>query len=240
LTSGVTGRGEFPYSSVLSKRLGPKAEVRNEGYGGELATDLPARLNRLLSAAALQPRGRFDAVVILGGTNDLRMGASAAEVVAAILLCLEAAVQHGAAALACTVPEMRTEAIAGGRGARIREQRLCVNQQLQEAMAAHPGACSCVDLAAQCPMSELPEELRAELWADDVHPTAKGYQAIGALVADALLVQLESGQGSQGRPRPRYSMTRRAVSMPSRTNGRLQPTGEDRDEPSGRGRLRGR
>jgi len=234
LTSGVTGpcpetcwcqgNSEHKYGDSLSKRTNVHMRVTSDGFEGALARDMPARLDGLfveaIARSEMGERGRYDAVIILGGTYDLLAGATAEEILAPLLLCVESARQHGAIVILNTVPEMKVElrsvsVACGGlkagapyhlrgsdmdglaTGIQIRRERSKLNKMILEEIPKRnkllngtkvqgDDMCKVVDLAAYLYMSGLPEDLRADLWADDIHLTPKGYRVMGSIIAPVL------------------------------------------------------
>jgi len=200
LTAGmIMDSTHQPYGSRLADLLGVPAEcVMTSGCAGQLTRDMAQRLQHDLQLSARKP---FTHVVILGGTNDLRVGLSP-EIVVSHLTELHNMVRaSGAKCVAVTIPRF------GPRDALmvpITKQRDQVNSVLR-AMAASPGQgkepllqLADLDQAIEClPASELDS-----LFSDSIHLSARGYKILGDTAYNVIVGSTVSPASSQTLPVP--------------------------------------
>jgi len=178
LTSGMTQSQDHPYSSFLAKTY-PRHHFVNEGIGGDEATSYPARLTRTLSEASARHRGAYDALILWGGTNDVRiMSKTPEEIAEALQTCVEVAQNNGVKHIAVlTVPEMSFEAV--GRGS-IQDCRLELNSLIEKFQE-----CATIDISTAIPMHSLDEEEKLKWWCDGLHLTKKGYAKVSDLICES-------------------------------------------------------
>jgi len=180
LTRGMTSRGEYsPYSDQLEQRLRQFAAppvVVNAGVSGQTTRGMLSRLPGLLRKGA-EPQLKFDVVVILGGTNDLR-SLDVGEIVDNLVELHSMAHAAGAITGVLTLPEY------GRGGSDVQKKWAQVNQALRGYAARNPSTTFLVDVANAIPQ----DSAHSALWdSDRVHLSRNGYQALGDLVADARL-----------------------------------------------------
>jgi lysophospholipase L1-like esterase len=181
-----------PYSDQLEWRLrdacragGKPPKIINAGISGESARDMVPRLRRLLTAPRLSDGdddGRLfdespDVVLILGGTNDLsRMQAKQ---ITELLVSLHR-IAHSAGAITgvLTIPESLNSFSKQETFKHVREE---VNKALREFAKENADKSVLVDVAAAFPQ----DDEHAHLWTKDgTHFSAKGYEALGNLLAE--------------------------------------------------------
>jgi lysophospholipase L1-like esterase len=164
-------------------------EVVNAGVSGETTREIAARLPALLAMAGRGAGGAvFDAVVVLGGTNDLGYGMAPDDIVGTLGGMRDAARAAGCRVVMCTVPECRD-----GKAAVITASRAAVNAAIR-AMASDAVADGAVvlppvavaDVAAALPYHACDDARRAALWDDGLHFKPAGYDEMGAVVAGAM------------------------------------------------------
>lgn len=176
-----------PYSDRLAQRLidmGSAAVVTNAGVSGELAKFMPARLPPLLNRkkAALKSENScpFDLVLILAGTNDLP-SCTPHKLIEHITNLHRIAHRAGARTGLLTIPMLDFETPAKS-ALDIDADRLAVNAALKKFVNNNRSRTFLIDLAEQIPQ----DEANREFWEPDgVHFSAKGYEAIGDMIADA-------------------------------------------------------
>jgi len=178
-----------PYSARLEQRLreGSSADtvIVNAGIALESTTQMLLRLPRVLHDAGVGPASGVDAladvVLILGGTNDLSGDLPPAHIADNLIKLHQMAHNVGAVTGFLTVPELgmgdgRREADLG------RERRQAVNRVLTEYAQRHSDMMFIVDVANSFPQ----DNEHAALWeADGAHFSARGYEALGDLLAEA-------------------------------------------------------
>lgn len=189
LTEGFCKNGtEFcPYADRLEQRLKAEAEstasrpprVIEAGCSGETTSEMVERLPELLESLA-STLAVVDAVVILGGTNDLP--SEEPELIFQNLARLHEVAHHsGAITGVLTLPELRQPGARAAEG-QWAEKRLEVNRLLRDFARERGDRAFFVDVAEAFPQ----DTAHQELWErDGVHFTAKGYEALGDLLADA-------------------------------------------------------
>jgi lysophospholipase L1-like esterase len=173
-----------PYTAFLSKRVdgmlgkrapGFKVEFLNRGIVGELTDDMVVRFSR----DVLRPRP--DAVIILGGSNDLGWGMDPSSVAENLAGMYGEALKKGIQPVACTVPSVR------GYEEGIRP-RLLLNGLIR----THSEALGiiCVDLFSVT--SDSAGSLREALSNDGLHLTPQGYEAMAeAIFSEAVRGMIE-------------------------------------------------
>lgn len=184
-----------PYSDQLEWRLhdafgagGMLPTIINAGVSGESACDMVPRLRRLLTASRRcedEDDVRLfdespDVVLILGGTNDLsRLHPKR---ITELLLSLHR-IAHSAGAITgvLTIPESLNSFSKKEPFKDVREE---VNKALREFGKENADKAVIIDVAAAFPQ----DEEHADLWSKDgTHFSAKGYKALGDLLAEAHL-----------------------------------------------------
>jgi lysophospholipase L1-like esterase len=182
-----------PYSDQLEWRLhnafgvgGTPPKIINAGISGESARDMVPRLRRLLTAPRLSDGdddGRLfdespDVVLILGGTNDLsRMQPKQ---ITELLLSLHR-IAHSAGAITgvLTIPESLNSFSGKETFKDVREE---VNKALREFVKDNTDKAVLVDVATAFPQ----DDEHTHLWTKDgTHFSAKGYEALGDLLAES-------------------------------------------------------
>jgi len=171
-----------PYTAFLERMVGKMPELRsapnleveliNRGVVGELTDDMLARLDR----DVLGPRP--DAVIILGGSNDLGWGLEPETIVENLAQMTDGALVCGIQPVACTVPSVL------GFDAGI-QPRLRLNELVKKRSADRGVAC--VDLFSAT--SDSAGRLREDYSNDGLHLSTAGYKA----VADAIFSGAVSG-----------------------------------------------
>ncbi len=181
-----TGGEEFPEAtpytgflkSMIAKLLEGKPQARlrvellNRGNTGELTDDMIERFGHDVVAA--QP----NAVIILGGSNDLGWGHAPSSVARNLVSMYRDALSHEIRPVSCTIPSV----LGFDEGI---PPRLMLNQLIKSYSAALGVAC--VDIFSATSDSE--GRLRAEYSNDGLHLSALGYEAM----ADAIFSEAVSG-----------------------------------------------
>lgn len=189
LTEGfMRVRGEpryAPYANSLVYAL-PGSRVVEAGVSGEKIAQIDARLQALLARV---PRGYFTHVVVLAGTNDVLMSdeqlPEPRDMLAELGRVHARIWEHGAASIGLTLPE--SPRFVAERDRLVHAYNDLIRTQLCAAAPSNV-ACRILDLHARLPFSNADG-----LWADDVHPSRRGYEVMGDMVA-ALIQEI----GSQG------------------------------------------
>ena len=163
-----------PYTTFLSKkveellgkrRAGFRIEFLNRGVVGELTDDMVDRFGR----DVLGPRA--DAVIILGGSNDLGWGMEPPSIAENLAGMYDEALKNGIRPVACTVPSVR------GYDECIRPRL-----QLNGLIKRYSGALNvlCVDLFTAT--ADSAGELREEFSNDGLHLSPLGYEAMAEVI----------------------------------------------------------
>jgi lysophospholipase L1-like esterase len=175
---------DTPYGLVLQERLGTKAVVRISGICGELTGEMVLRFR----SDVLAPRP--EAVVILGGTNDLGWNADPAEIMRNLTKMYELARAAAIVPVPVTVPSIRIEDAEGNREALAWVAgHIGRRQQLNAMIAdyAERKALRYLDLfAATAEPGSL--RLAAPYSNDGLHLTTKGYRLFGTLLYERIFV----------------------------------------------------
>ena len=163
-----------PYTTFLSKTIeallrkraaGFRVELLNRGIVGELTDDMKDRFGA--DVLGFRP----DAVVILGGSNDLGWGIEPPLVGKNLVGMYDEALKNGIRPVACTVPSVR------GYDEGIRPRL-----QLNGLIKRYSGALgvACVDLFTATADSE--GRLRGEYSNDGLHLSPLGYEAMAKTI----------------------------------------------------------
>ena len=189
LTVGLTASSKsYPYSSKLQDYFDSRAQtedrmskratykVSNAGISGQRAEDqmLP-RLKNILQ----QTKARYNWVIILAGTNDLRKNSSMVVIFDSLVKLHSLAHQLGARTVAVTVPDRKCEfdgSCAGTKGTRVK-----VNEELRHFALSSSGKVILADLEKEI---FLPRDQK--LWSDAVHFTVEGYQKLANIVYNSM------------------------------------------------------
>jgi acyl-CoA thioesterase I len=163
-----------PYTAFLSKRVeemlrksasGFGVEFLNRGMVGELTDDMAKRFG----SDVLGPRP--DAVIILGGSNDLGWGVNPSSVAENLAGMYDQARRNGIRPVSCTVPSVR----GYDEGIRPRLQLNGLIKRYSSALGV-----ICVDLFTAT--SDSAGRLREEYSNDGLHLSPQGYEAMGEAV----------------------------------------------------------
>jgi lysophospholipase L1-like esterase len=121
---------------------------------------------------------KYDAVVILAGTNDVLHLLSPDETFSSVAGLHQTVWEAGLMTVIMSIPPVR---LAGSTNlALFEEYRRELNTRLQQLAASNPHRAVFVDVSPAVPLSD------AALWSSDgVHLTPQGYEAIGEFVAEA-------------------------------------------------------
>jgi lysophospholipase L1-like esterase len=180
-----------PYTTSLSekvkdllrkRRAGFRVEFLNRGIVGELTDDMVDRFGR----DVLEPQP--DAVIILGGSNDLGWGMEPSSVAENLAGMYDQAMNNGIRPVACTVPSVRgfDEGI---------QPRLLLNGLIKRHSRALGVAC--VDLFTAT--SDSDGRLREEYSNDGLHLSPLGYEAMAeAIFSGAMRGMIEDYLPSAG------------------------------------------
>jgi acyl-CoA thioesterase I len=158
-----TGFLEVKARRMLSEMAveGARVEFLNRGINGELTEDMLHRFN--LDVARHHP----DAVIILGGSNDLGWGIGPTKISRNLTNMYKEALDHLIQPIPCTVPSV----LGFDEGI---PPRLELNQLVKKSSAAL--GIGCVDLFAAT--ADKAGRLRAEYSNDGLHLNTAGYEAM--------------------------------------------------------------
>merc|ERR1712032_716915 len=189
-----------PYSDRLRQRLcdlasdtSPCPVVINAGVTGETSGDMRFRLMKSFMMNGLADEGGTlldgvpDIVLILAGTNDLAYY-TVEQTMANLSALHECARSHGARTGVLTIPAVRF----GENLERepFKDKQLMVNKLLRELAEQHCNESFLVDVAEAFPQDPQ-DPSHSQIWSNDgFHLNAKGYEALGDLLADALIPML--------------------------------------------------
>jgi len=163
-----------PYTAFLSKKVNAilhgsaaafRAEFLNRGVVGELTTEMADRFGR----DALGPRP--DAVIILGGSNDLGWGMEPSSVAKNLAVMYDTALNNGIRPVACTVPSV----LGYDEGI---QPRLQLNEHIKRYSTAL--GIACVDLFKAT--ADSGGRLREEYSNDGLHLSPLGYEAMAEAI----------------------------------------------------------
>ena len=173
LTAGHVSSGFWPdyapYTDVLTRRLGPTAQVENYGVDGDLTSGMLERLR-----VEVLPRSP-DLVILVGGANDLGWGMSPDEILRNLTEMVDGVLSAGARVLVGAVPP-----IAGFPS--LTETRRSLNRRLK-GLITERGAYF-ADLFG--PLADEDGSLRPEYSSDGLHLTEEGYAVMGEVLCDAV------------------------------------------------------
>lgn len=198
LTFGLTNSVPHPYSEKLQEYLRfnegkhRHVELYNAGRAGEkVQQEMPLRLTNILQGST----GKYNWVIILGGTNDLMSMQSIWEpsqsqkdelaIFNAIVQLHKVSHRAGAKTVAMTIPALQCEksgATSGRFGlSTIMEVRLKVNERIRKLAANSAGKVVLADLDKQMllPRNQL-------LCSDGIHLTPSAYDRMAAIIYYAI------------------------------------------------------
>lgn len=173
-----------PYTAFLSKkveellvkgRAGFRVDFLNRGVVGELTDDMMDRFGR----DVLRPRP--DAVIILGGSNDLGWGMEPPSIAENLTGMYNEALENGIRPVACTVPSVRGY-----------DEGIQSRLQLNGLIKRYAGALGvvCVDLFTAT--ADSAGRLREEYSNDGLHLSPLGYEAMAEVIfSDAVRGMIE-------------------------------------------------
>lgn len=176
LTSGPNGAPEQAYPAQAMDLLGGRYVWRNRGGSGQTLVDM-ARDAALIDH---EPRQPVNILVLWGGTNDLRFGASADEVYSRIESYARARRATGYRVLVLTILPRSNSTTPEG----FEIQRQALNARLRASWRDF--ADMLIDVAADPRIGDAGDELDARYFTDRLHMTPLGYSLIAAHVAESL------------------------------------------------------
>jgi lysophospholipase L1-like esterase len=170
-----------PYTGFLKEKTermldqrgaaGLRVEFLNRGVVGELTEDMVERLDRDVL------KSRSDAVIILGGSNDLGWGHEPQSVVGNLARMYDEALLHRIQPVSCTVPSV----LGFDEGIR---PRLQLNQLIKKYSTER--SIVCVDLFSATGDSST-GRLKEEYSNDGLHLSPLGYETVAeAIFSDAV------------------------------------------------------
>jgi len=193
LTCGtVRGASSHPYTRRLERLLGRVGSVRTAGWPGQCAGNMMNRLSNELAGHGIQgalagPPPPFTHVVVLAGTNDLRVGTDPEHIFDHLRELHSAITKTGAVCIVVTLPQY------GPKDTVIQPvtaARQTVNEGLR-ACAAHNINDNKDELIHIADLDEalstLPIKERNALFSDGCHFTSRGYD----LLADVVFAGIE-------------------------------------------------
>merc|ERR1712137_1309458 len=181
LTEGLFRYWEMaPYTDTLAECLGPNWQVENAGVSGETTKEIR---QRLLDHKILRP-GTCDAVLILGGTNDLSE-LSGKQIADNLRSLHQLACEHNAncQVFMLSIPQMRV-----GSELFQEEKRMEINESLKQLCEESPNS-HYIDWAQEIPNppgSQNSDDPNGELWSDNIHLSRLGYQKMGTVIYDRI------------------------------------------------------
>jgi len=184
LTAGSVTRDLFvPYGETLRSTLGAATDVVSRGVVLESVHKMPQRLEKTL-ATEEQP---FDAMIFLGGTNDLWRGDADAIWRSLQALYSQARARNAMLGVITLPPfdpaPMKWLEPLTGCLTLAEKTRCDVNARIRSEAEGHASDTFLVDLAAICDESAGTPLARP----DGIHFEATGYQRLGDLAASAIL-----------------------------------------------------
>jgi hypothetical protein len=99
-----------------------------------MLAEMPSRLNSLFRDSARKHRGSIDAVAFMGGTNDIRMGRRADDILNDLRQVAETSSRHGAALVLMTIPGNSSDAVGeiGAKRAGINDFIVGASEEVSE------------------------------------------------------------------------------------------------------------
>jgi len=182
LTEGYskTGREYHPYTLKLAEQLkigGINAQVDNHGISWEKTDSMVPRFTRTIRSS------KYNSVVILGGTHDLG-DRTPQKTFENLKQMHDLAIEKNINCFAVTIPEIATESLArylfvarNEINTRLRDYCVLKNVPL-------------IDLAKLMPFQSLTEAQRKQIWDDNLHFTASGYDQVGEIVYKCIVNHL--------------------------------------------------
>jgi len=190
LTEGYSSWGQIytPYASNMKAWLeaawtSTTVSADVAGVSGDHVVSSYGFLSRIQSKCG-QEAASYDWVIILGGTNDLAYGRTAEVVFEELKKVYQVALDHGANVLALTVPEAYSDELSTATTQSLNERRATLNRMILEHVAERYYA---MDLHSMLPNSQLPQDVREEMWDDGIHLTPYGYGVMGDHIANQLV-----------------------------------------------------
>ncbi|XP_068710619.1 uncharacterized protein [Montipora foliosa] len=204
LTLGLTSSGSHPYLIKLQENLNdyrrpnetmePQSgnrhiELHNAGAAGEKVQDMLWRMRSILQRAV----GKYNWVIILGGTNDLismqsiwapwKKFEDELTIFNGIIQLHNEAERFGAKTVAMTIPPLKCETREDGNAEipSIKEVRTKLNDRISQFVANSLGKVFLADIDRKMQISR-DEVLRS----DGVHLTASAYDKIANVIYNAL------------------------------------------------------
>jgi acyl-CoA thioesterase I len=187
-TSENPGGDATPYGEWLEDLIGAWGQVRVSGICGEVTGEMVLRFRS--DVLRHQPQ----AVVILGGTNDLGWNAAPREIMRNLVKMYELTRAGGGVPIPVTVPSIRMEGSEASCEARAYiadhlERRRQLNGLIQEYASSKQIAC--IDLFAATAEPDT-SQLAAVYSNDGIHLTSAGYRLFAELAASVLSPLLAS------------------------------------------------
>eukprot|EP00927_Polykrikos_kofoidii_P077943 TRINITY_DN74823_c0_g1_i1.p1 TRINITY_DN74823_c0_g1~~TRINITY_DN74823_c0_g1_i1.p1 ORF type:complete len:665 (+),score=74.27 TRINITY_DN74823_c0_g1_i1:55-2049(+) len=213
LTAGCVNGGEcYPYTVRLREILGcDRAAVVCSGRGGETTAEMIQRIKTVLES---HQSNYFTHVVILGGTNDLRLKVETDTICKQLLVLHDMVRAAGARCIAITIPTVGPQ--DRGVGRHVGAERDAINTTLRQ--EACDDRLWLADLDTT--LSRLPEQELPSLFSDGTHFSAKGYDLMGEVVHDALeRAGFVAPPDSSKRRAASFSLTADFVNHTSEENG---------------------
>lgn len=195
ITKGNTGKGfNHPYSLALAKHLNNKHHkkdyqgkfvVHTSGINGERAhVSMESRLPTLLKTR------KYDWVIILGGTNDLRMFESDnpetkynekhyGPILKALKKLHRTVHKYGGKTVLVTIPGRRCEKMDYCK--HLKAVRFKLNERLRRFAAKFKNKVVLADLDRSMTINKF-----EKFWSDEVHFTPDGYDKIGHFIYNSI------------------------------------------------------
>jgi lysophospholipase L1-like esterase len=163
-----------PYTTFLSAKVEAmlrereaclKVELLNRGVVGELTDDMAGRFDRDVVGS------RPDAVIILGGSNDLGWGLEPPSVARNLAGMYDKALRAGIRPVACTVPSVLGY-----------DEGIQPRVQLNRLIRRYSAALGIISVDLFSATADSAERLREEYSNDGLHLSAQGYEAMAETI----------------------------------------------------------
>eukprot|EP00029_Vermamoeba_vermiformis_P014201 TRINITY_DN9325_c0_g1_i1.p1 TRINITY_DN9325_c0_g1~~TRINITY_DN9325_c0_g1_i1.p1 ORF type:complete len:258 (+),score=35.33 TRINITY_DN9325_c0_g1_i1:55-828(+) len=179
---GPYGLEQHPYANKLAELIKndfpeqPSIEVIAKGVSGERTQKMAARLEE-----ELEKDSDYDAMILLGGTNDV--GDKMPEQTVNNLKNMQStAAKHKIDFFVGTLPPAKADEVDW-----VLEVKTQINNGIKTlVLESHLN-----DFATEIPMHALSEEERKKIWSDQLHLTEEGYDLMAEIIYKKLKVALE-------------------------------------------------
>ncbi|CAF0800404.1 unnamed protein product [Didymodactylos carnosus] len=164
----------------------PNIDVRAGGKSGERVLEgMIERLRKTLDS--VENESRFRWVIILGGINDLSLGAEPERIMGGLRQMYDMVYQHGANLVIMTVTESGLVKTNDPRDVKRHQLNTLIKNYAWENHFAGGKRTFCVDLDKLIPWHRPDMAEKKLLWDDHMHLTPRGYDKIAELIFQVIV-----------------------------------------------------